>query len=466
MRARLRRADRRRGLLTGTALALASLLTGCTGASAESTAANSTAAVSFPEKLTSAAERAAARAAHGKKPGGSIEIIGVNGGTEGAIIDAAIRPFEKATGITVRYQGSADSQALIQSRVQAGNPPDLIDAANAGQMRRYQAEGELKDVGSWIGEDTLRRDFNSSLLDSSRLDGKVYGIWSEVDNFMVWYNTHRYTGSKRPASQASWLRWAKQRAAAGHTPFCMGLESGSGTGWPAGNVIEALFAKKYGAAKLRAWSEDRLSWSSPEVRDAWETFGKISGSPDMVAGGPVNTLVTNLVNYSDGLFDRPARCDMSVFGTYAAGLARVAHPEVKSLTDMDFYPVPAASARAARAENVGGHLLSAFTDSPQTRAFARYWASAEAQSLLASSGQWTVGNQRVPASVYTDPALAKAARTLLAPSKQLVAGPSFTALPGVMDAYDKGIVSYLQDPTPATLTTVLAGLDATTRDAR
>ena len=62
-----------------------------------------------------------------KKLGGSIEYIGPNGGAEGAILQSVYKAFTDATGTDVKYTGSQDDNNIIQSRVQAGNPPDIAD---------------------------------------------------------------------------------------------------------------------------------------------------------------------------------------------------------------------------------------------------------------------------------------------------------------------------------------------------
>jgi alpha-glucoside transport system substrate-binding protein len=488
----------RRGIRAATALtALAALvLSGCASASSSSTSASSsvasggsagasttsvaasgTAGGSAPSSaatsgsttangsvashysaLVSAAQAEARTAAGGAKLGGTVTIVGVANGAEGDDLVKAMKPFEDATGVTIKYTGSEDQTGVVQAAVLAGNPPDIVDGQGAGIMKAYAAQGKLKSMDDIVGADVLKKNFNSGLLDGVTVNGKVYGIWGEVDAFMVWYNAKTYAGPKNPTSYAQLDAWAKKQAASGTAPWCMALEAGAGTGFPAQSWIENIFLKMYGPTEMAKWANGQLPWTSPEVKAAFQRFGEVATSKTMVNGGPTAVVSTSIVNYGTGLFSNPNRCSLELWGNYAAGLIQSQYPSVKIPADLDFFPVPADTPSGATAENIAGHVMFAFNDAPQTKAFLKYWASPQAASLVAATGRWSVGNRNVPLSAYPNPAMQRSAE-LLTKASVLSPGPATTAPSATVTAWNKAIINYVQDP--STLDDGLASIQAT-----
>src|SRR5438105_3937243 len=66
--------------------------------------------------------------------GGVVHVVGTWGGNEEDSFKAMVKPFTDRTGIKVSYEGSRDLNALLTTRVQAGNPPELAGLPGPGQM--------------------------------------------------------------------------------------------------------------------------------------------------------------------------------------------------------------------------------------------------------------------------------------------------------------------------------------------
>ena len=73
--------------------------------------------------------------------GGSVTVMGVLGGDPLEAFLAAFAPFEEATGIEVEYEGTQDLLAVLQTRLDGGNPPDIVSNPSAGQMQDLAAAG-------------------------------------------------------------------------------------------------------------------------------------------------------------------------------------------------------------------------------------------------------------------------------------------------------------------------------------
>lgn len=181
----------------------------------------------------------AARIGDGQALSGSVEVVGQNSGAEGETLQAVYAAFTEATGVEVRYTGTPDTIAIIQSRVQAGNPPDVGDI-QLGVARGYAEEGLLVDLTAAFGEE-LTANFNAMLLETASQDGKVFGVYQGMNPFMVWYNPKAYTGPAAPTDWQEIVDWTLAQAEAGVPVWC--AAQGAGAGSPARRSWTTSFSR-------------------------------------------------------------------------------------------------------------------------------------------------------------------------------------------------------------------------------
>lgn len=415
--------------------------------------------VNLDPGLASAAAAKAKEIAGAQSLSGSIEIIGQNGGYEGAITEAAMKPFTDATGVKIRYTSTQDT-SIILARARAGNPPDIA-VLQQGVMAGLVRDGKLVDLGTFMA-DELAANFTPAVNDTAAVDGKVYGVYQGFSPFMFWYNPGTYTGPKQGAGWDEVVKWTEENAAAGTPVWCLAQEAGAGSGFPGAQMLETLFAKKYGPDLLRQWGEGKLAWTSPEVTDAFEMFGKVAADA-AVYGGVQGALSSSIASGYDGLVTDPPGCQATIWGAWTAGLINASTNSVKPGENLDFMPVPAASPDAASTEIFQAAVTVAFKDSPEVEALMKYLASSEEQALLASADQWTVANVNVPASTYKSKLLQKAAETYFGPGVTFAAGPNVLASQAVATEFWKGIVDYMADPSQ--LDAILGRIEAASKGA-
>lgn len=440
--------------LTLAALPLAAVLalTGC--ASAEQAGATSTAADRTDDTAYEAAVAKAKEVAGDGDMAATLEYIGPNGGAEGEVLQSVYKAFTEATGTKVNYTGTQDLNSIVQSRVQAGNPPAVADLS-IGVAKGYAEQGLLMDLSSVIGQDELSANYSQGLLDGASDGGKVFGVYQGFSNFMLWYDPTQYSGPKDPQTWQQVVDWTDQQAAAGTPVWCAAEEAGGGSGFPGAQFIEVLFAKKYGPDKLRQWGEGQLAWTSPEVKDAWQMFGQIATDDTKVSGGVQGSLSAPIATGYNGLVTQPATCQAAVWGSWVPGLIGA---EAEPGKNIDFFKVPGSDPQYADTEIFQTTVAVAFADDPTTEAFMKFIESTEAQTLLASADQWPVANVNVPTDTYDSTLLAKAADTYFGDDVDLAVGPNVLSNAAVSGAFYKGVVSYLQDP--ASLDQVLAGIQS------
>src|SRR5260221_657580 len=76
---------------------------------------------------------------------GSVKVMATWTGAEQASFMAVMKPFTDSTGITISYEASRDQDALLTTRVAAGNPPDLAAAPSPTLLPHFAKTN--KDMG-------------------------------------------------------------------------------------------------------------------------------------------------------------------------------------------------------------------------------------------------------------------------------------------------------------------------------
>src|SRR5258705_6350921 len=119
-----------------------------------------------------AAKEAAARAADGTRPGGTLNLLGVLSGQQLDAYLGTFKPFEEATGTTIKYESTRDLAAILQTRVAGGNPPDVVSNPSAGQIKKLGAEGKLIPLDSIVDMTAVQQDYPAGLVDLVSANGK------------------------------------------------------------------------------------------------------------------------------------------------------------------------------------------------------------------------------------------------------------------------------------------------------
>jgi alpha-glucoside transport system substrate-binding protein len=421
----------------------------------------------FPPASVAAAKKAARAIAHGKKIGGTVDFLGVVTGAAGDALTAALKPFEDATGVKVDYEATFSQQSILQTRIQAGNPPDAVFSSYPLQLVQLAKAGKLVPLNGVVDMRAVRKQYPEPLLDLGTVKSKLYAYFSIVNyHAIVWYNADRYTGPRYP-TWSQLQAWASSSAAQGKAPWCFGTESGAATGWPAANeLLVPLFVRRYGPKLAAAWEQGRLPWSSPQVKWAWQTTGAILTNPKMVNGGAAAVASTNFLAAGNGLFTSPPSCYLlsqaQWYGSYAPAAVQGA-----SAGNVGHFAFPSITRAYARAQVVDGNQVALLRNRAQARALVAYMATPEFATLLAHSGQFLVPNSAVSHNVYPTPLSRQLAKQLVESKKTQAATillPTVMFPVPVTNQFFKDLTTYLQNPSQ--LDALLADMDGVVKSAR
>lgn len=410
-------------------------------------------------------EQAALDAAGGKKIGGSVTVIGPWGGSEQTAFLAMVKPFETATGVTVQYTGSRNESALLVTRVQAGNPPDIADFSNPGQIAQFANQGKLQDLSQFMDMSTLKNEYSQTWLDLGTVNGKfVAMIVKAATKGLIWYDPKVWQANNYqiPATWNDMMNLSQQIVNSGNTPWCVALESGSASGWPGTDWLEDIILRQDGASFYNQWWQGKIPWTDPRIKQAWQTWGQIVANPKMVYGGANSMLTTNFGDVGNPLFTTPPGCYMVHQASFISTFFTSNNKGVTT-SDFNFFPFPPFKTGEPKSTEMAGDLLAMFNNTPQAQALIKYLSTPEAQSIWAGiGGGYLSPNKDVPLSTYPDQLSRKAAGILT--SAQVAVFDASDQMPQQLNqAFYQGILNYVQDPT--SLDSILQNLDSVRQTA-
>lgn len=400
------------------------------------------------------------------KIGGSVTVLGTWGGSEQDAFLAMVKPFEDQTGVKVNYEGTRDLNAILTSRVEGNNPPDVAGLPGPGPMAQFARAGKLIDLGPVFDQAALKDQYSDDWLKLAQVDGKQTGIFIKAAiKGPIWYNPKTFSqvsGGTIPKTWDELMALSDKIAASGTTPWCIGMESGAASGWPGTDWIEDILLRQSGPEVYDQWTQGKIKWSSPEVKKAWESWGKIVGNEKMVFGGRQAMLATPFGESGNPMFTSPPRCYLHHQGSFITDFFVKANPNLKPVEGYTFFPFPDIDPKYAGASTVAGDLFGMFKDTPQARALIKYLTTPEAQSIWTKRGGALSPNKKVAMDAYPDEIAKQQAQTLI--SAKTVRFDGSDLMPESMNnAFFKAVLDFIQNP--SSLDSILARLDQVQADA-
>ncbi len=383
-------------------------------------------------------------------------------GAELEAFEKALIPFEQETGIDVVVESvGRDLPAVLVTRLAAGNPPDVAAMPNPGQMKEFADQGALVALDGIVDLSKSPKAF----VDLASVDDHVYGVFISADlKSLVWYNPKAFAakGYEVPTSWAELIDLCNKIVADGGTPWALGMESGAASGWVGTDWIEDIMLRTAGPDVYDKWVAHEISWTDPRVKKAFEYFGQIVNTPGYIYGGATGALTINFGDSPNALFTNPVGAYMHRQATFIQTFIKKANPDLVAGEDYDVFPFPPISPVFGNPLLGAGDLVSAFNDTPETRALLNYLASAKAQEIwCAALGKLAI-NTTVDPSIYPDPVTAKAAGMLANAETFRFDGSDLMPAAVGAGTFWSGVLDYVSG---IPLDTVLQSIEASAIDA-
>ena len=328
----------------------------------------------------------------GKYKGTKVSMTGPFTDEDAVKFNNSLKAFEDATGIDIQYEGSKEFEASITVRVKAGDTPDVVDFPQPGLLGTFAKQGKVVPVTKYIPESWLKENYLQSWLDMAMLpgaDGKadMYGVWQRFNGkSLVWYPKKAFdaAGYKVPTTWDELLALTDQIAKDGDTAWCIGIQSGAATGWPATDWTEDLMLRTTSPENYDKWVKGELKFSSPEVKKAIETFANIWNNDKYVYGGRAKIVTTFFGDAPAPMFENPPKCWLHRQGNFITSFFP---KEAVSGTDYDFFYLPPVDAAFGKPFLVAGDIFALFNDRPEARAVMQFFSTGEGvKGWLAAGG--------------------------------------------------------------------------------
>ena len=401
--------------------------------------------------------------ASGGKIGGTVHVLGEWSGAEKASFDAVMKPFTDQTGVKVSFEATRDLNAIVQTRVAAGNPPDVTAAPGIGTLIKMAKAGQVLPLEDKLDMSQLNANYGSDWINLGKVNGKLVTLyaWAALKG-LVWYDPKAFQakGYTVPKTWQDLITLQNKIKADGTTPWCLGLESGAASGWPGSDFHKEIVLSQSGINVYNDWWAGKHKWSSPEIKKAWQTWGTIVGDPKMVFGGKSTILTTNFGDSGTPMFSNPPKCYLHHQASFITDFFTKAVPGLKPGEDFAFFMTPDIDSKYAGAVTGSGDLFGMFKDTPQARALMKYLTTAEAQAIWVGRGGALSPNKKV--TTYPDAISKQSAEAMTA--AKIFRFDASDLMPDAMNAaFWKGILDYVNDPSK--LDSILANLDKVQADS-
>jgi alpha-glucoside transport system substrate-binding protein len=348
---------------------------------------------------------------------------------EGAGFAAAIADFQKATGITIQVDSITSShEAILKTRIQGGNPPDMAVLAQPTAIIAYADDGKVTDLAPFMG--SKLSDEHPATIGPLTKDGHVWGIPYKADSkSVIWYPIKAFEakGYKVPTTWDELIKLSDQIVTDGSHPWCASAGGpGAATGWQVTDFVEEVVLKTKGIDYYNNWINHTVTFEDPGIKDALDKYvGKIYFTPNYVDGGGQAVANQDQKTTMDPMFEQDLAapgCWMQKVPTWYGPAffpdQRTSGQPTKYIIgqDVGLMPFPTIDPNFNGAEGSGDSVM-VLVDRPEVRAFAEFLATPEGIENWIRGGGAISGaistNSKTPADWYAGNYVNKVAAEVL-----------------------------------------------------
>ena len=196
-------------------------------------------------------------------------------GLQGMIdVYAAENPNTEFINAAVAGGAGVNAKAVLQSRLDANEPPDSFQAHAGMELDGYVKGGQLEDLTSLYASEGWDKIFPADLIKTLTVDGKIYSVPVNIHRANVlWWNPATATKAgitKAPATLDEFFADLEKFKKAGVTGLAL---AGKGD-WAIAHLLDWMLLASMGADKFEGLYNGSTSWTGPEVAAGLKNFQK------------------------------------------------------------------------------------------------------------------------------------------------------------------------------------------------
>jgi alpha-glucoside transport system substrate-binding protein len=331
----------------------------------------------------------------GAEEGAEITMLYQWSGVEEENLNSILQPFVDACGVTISPESTRD-QALLDTRVQAGTPPDIA-FWNVTQLEQYQEQlFPMTELG------VHEENYADFWVNFGSVDDQWLGLPVKADpKTLIWYSPTNFEEADYsiPETWDGLTELVEQMVADGRIPWSMGFESADATGWTGTDFIQDILLVQQGPEYVRGIIDGSIPYNDEGMREAWEIYGAWATSEEYTVGGAAGTVSNGFNDAILLVFSDPPEAMMVKQSGFAGGTIIETYPDLEYGTDYDFFGVPGAQGLQG-----GSDWMMSFSDKAAVKALVAYLSSDMGGQKWAEVGFDLTPNQ-AGSGYYTDEAL-------------------------------------------------------------
>lgn len=237
-------------------------------------------------------------------------------------LEAALVPLAEEEGITIDWQRVDNINQLIMTKIQANDTPDIAFIPQPGVVGDIVERNAAQPLDDVVDVAALEESMIPGTLDAGTVDDQLYGLLvSSNIKSLVFYPKKAWeeAGFQAPETLDELVQLTDQMRSDGETPWCMGIESDTATGWPATDWFEDLVMRFGGADVYNQWVQHEIPFTDDVVVESGEYFEELMFTEGNVLGGQEAITSTNFGTAGNPMFDAKPGCWMYKQGSFITG---------------------------------------------------------------------------------------------------------------------------------------------------
>jgi alpha-glucoside transport system substrate-binding protein len=399
---------------------------------------------------------------------GKVVTVGGSQDADAAIsLQNSFKEFEDWTGIKVVYTGDTNFASVITAKVEGGQAPDIADFSVPNLLKVFAKQGKIIDVGKFMNPDWLKKNYAKFWLDLAIVPGVsgniTGGVWGRgFVKSLVWYPKKAFdaSGYKVPTTWDEMIALSDQIVNEGKTPWCIGIESGSATGWPATDWVEDILLRTAPPEVYDNWAtpsdlSKRVKFTDPIVKAAVQKMDIIWKNDKYVYGGSKSIPVTSFSDSANAIFTVPPKCYLH----RQANFVTLYFPNLRLGVDYDFFYFPPIDPKYGKPILGGADIWGLFNDRPEARAVIDWLSRGESVKTLVGDGFTLAPQNDFKPEWYANDAQRKISALMAQATVLRLDGSDQMPAEVGTDSFWTGMTSYYAGSTD--LNTMLRQIDAT-----